>query len=99
MIPFSWVLLGFTGFYLVSKGSSWVLLGFTAFDQVSSGFSGFSLVLEAAIGVFTGFYWVLPGFNEATRCRASVKDGERAFPMLAGFKQVLPTRGNRFISR
>ena len=30
-IGFSWVFLGFTGFYGVLRGFKWVLLGFTGF--------------------------------------------------------------------
>ena len=57
-----WVLLSFTGFYLVLLGFTqfcWVLPSFTGFYMVLPSFTGFYLVLLG----FTQFYWVLPSFT------------------------------------
>ena len=52
---FEWVLPGFTGFYLVSKGLTRYWPGLNRFYWVFLGLKGFNPIL-------TRFEWVLPGF-------------------------------------
>ena len=76
---FYWLLLGFTGFYLVLLSFTefyWVLLGFIGFYLVLPSFTGLCCDLLGFTGFllgytrfywvllgFTGFYWVLLGFT------------------------------------
>ena len=79
------VLLGFTGFYRISGGSSWR----TAFPWMPTGCTGFSTEFPGFHFAQFGFRWVLPGLYRVPlrgRCihhQRSIEDG-----FFRGFERV-----------